>query len=129
VMSNDLLLGCRVLLVEDDVDLRAVLQMALEAAGAAVISAGGGEEALVALVTKTVDVVVSDLAMPEQTGFSLVRKIRQLYVHRHLPVLAITGLPFPDDGVLRAGFDSVMKKPFEPDVLCAAVASLRRVYA
>src|SRR5215470_13161665 len=102
--------------------------MALEAAGAAVISAGSAPEALIALVTKTVDVVVSDLAMPEQSGFSLVTKIRQLYIHRHLPVLAITGLPFPDDGVLRAGFDRVMKKPPEPGELCAAVAELRRAY-
>jgi CheY-like chemotaxis protein len=129
VTSSDLLLGCHVLLVEDDADLRAVLEMALEAAGAAVISASSAAEALAALVTKTVDVVVSDIAMPEQSGFWLVTKVRQVFPQRHVPVLAITGLPFPGDGVRRAGFDDVMQKPPDPGALCAAVASLRQAYA
>jgi CheY-like chemotaxis protein len=41
-----------------------------------------------------------------------------------VPVIAVTGYPFPPDGVLRAGFDDVMQKPPDPDALCAAVAAL-----
>jgi DNA-binding NarL/FixJ family response regulator len=62
--------------------------------------------------------------MPEQSGFWLIAKIRQLFPRRHVPVIAVTGHPFPPEGVLRAGFDSIMQKPPDPDALCSAVAAL-----
>jgi CheY-like chemotaxis protein len=86
--------------------------------------AASASEALAALAAQPCDVVVSDLAMPEQSGFWLIPKIRQLFPRRHVPVIAVTGYPFPPDGVLRAGFDDVMQKPPDPDALCAAVAAL-----
>ncbi|HET7341497.1 MAG TPA: response regulator [Methylomirabilota bacterium] len=121
--------GCRVLLVEDDADSRHAMSLTLEAAGAIVVTAGTASEALASLSAKPFDVVVSDLAMPEQSGFWLITKIRQLFAQRHLPVLAVTGHPFPADGVRRAGFDDVLQKPPDPDTLCAKVASLRHAHA
>ena len=121
--------GCRVLLVEDDADSRHAMSLVLEAAGAIVVTAGTASEALASLSAKPFDVVVSDLAMPEQSGFWLITKIRQLFAQRHLPVLAVTGHPFPADGVRRAGFDDVLQKPPDPDTLCAKVASLRHAHA
>ena len=118
------LTGRRVLVVEDDVDSRNVLRLTLEASGASVGTAASAGEALAALVARPFDVVVSDLAMPEQSGFWLITKIRQLFPYRHVPVIAVTGHPFPADGVRRAGFDDVMPKPPDPDALCAAVAAL-----
>jgi CheY-like chemotaxis protein len=118
------LTGRHVLVVEDDADSRNVLRLTLEASGASVGTAASASEALAALVARPFDVVVSDLAMPEQSGFWLVTKIRQLFPHPHLPVIAVTGHPFPADGVRRAGFDDVMPKPPDPDALCAAVAAL-----
>jgi CheY-like chemotaxis protein len=120
------LAGCHVLLVEDDDDSRNAMSLTLETAGAIVVTAATATEALASLSSKEVDVVVSDLAMPQQSGFWLITKIRQLFPDRHVPVLAVTGHPFPADGVRRAGFDDVMQKPPDPDTLCAKVASLRR---
>lgn len=118
------LAGYRVLVVEDDADSREAIRLTLEASGASVATAASASEALAALAAQPCDVVVSDLAMPEQSGFWLITKIRQLFPRRHVPVIAVTGHPFPPDGVLRAGFDDVMQKPPDPDALCAAVAAL-----
>jgi CheY-like chemotaxis protein len=120
------LTGFEVLVVEDDPDSREAIRLTLEASGATVATAGSASEALAALAARPCDIVVSDLAMPEQSGFWLVAKIRQLFPRRHVPVIAVTGHPFPPDGVLRAGFDNVMQKPPDPDALCAAVAALLR---
>ena len=122
------LAGCHVLLVEDDDDSRNAMSLTLETAGAIVVTAATATEALASLSSKQVDVVVSDLAMPQQSGFWLITKIRQLFPDRHVPVLAVTGHPFPADGVRRAGFDDVMQKPPDPDMLCTKVASLRRAH-
>jgi CheY-like chemotaxis protein len=124
MMSIGPLAGRHVLVVEDDTDSRNAIRLTLEASGASVGTASNATEALAALVAKPFDVVVSDLAMPQQSGFWLITKIRQLFPRRHLPVLAVTGHPFPADGVRRAGFDDVMLKPPDPDALCAAVAAL-----
>ena len=115
--------GRHVLVVEDDADSRNAIRLTLEAWGANVGTASNATEALAALVARPFDVVVSDLAMPEQSGFWLITKIRQLFTH-HVPVIAVTGHPFPPEGVRRAGFDDVMPKPPDPDALCAAVAAL-----
>lgn len=122
--SPELLSGCEVLVVEDDTDSRNAIRLTLEACGASVVAAASASEALASLAARPCDVVVSDLAMPEQSGFWLIAKIRQLFPRTHLPVIAVTGHPFPADGVRRAGFDAVMQKPPDPDALCAAVADL-----
>ena len=124
--TNVPLNGCQVLVVEDDHDSRNAMRETLEVAGAAVTTAGSAGDALAALAARRFDVVVSDLAMPQQSGFWLITKIRQLYPERPIPVLAVTGHPFPADGVRRAGFDAVMQKPPDPDALCAQVGALAR---
>jgi CheY-like chemotaxis protein len=116
--------GCQVLVVEDDADSREAIRLTLEASGASVAAAASASEALAALAARPCDLVISDLAMPDQSGFWLIAKIRQLFPRQHIPVIAVTGHPFPTEGVLRAGFDGVMQKPPDPDALCAAVASL-----
>jgi CheY-like chemotaxis protein len=116
--------GYQVLVVEDDTDSRNAIQLTLEASGASVVTAASASEALASMAARPCDVVVSDLAMPDQSGFWLIAKIRQLFPRRHVPVIAVTGHPFPADGVRRAGFDDVMQKPPDPDALCAAVAAL-----
>ena len=123
-MGSGSLTGYQVLVVEDDADARNAIRLTLEAAGASVATAASAGEALAALAAHPCDVVVSDLAMPEQSGFWLIAKIRQLFPRRHVPVIAVTGHPFPPEGVRRAGFDDVMQKPPDPDALCAAVAAL-----
>ena len=118
--------GCQILLVEDDADLREVLQIALEARGASVLGVGRASDALRNLVTTPIDVVVSDLALGRETGFWLVRKVRELWSDRHLPVVALTGLPLPADRVRTAGFDDVLAKPPNIAALSTSIAALCR---
>jgi CheY-like chemotaxis protein len=121
-----MLAGVRVLVVEDNDESRKVLRLTLEAAGATVVTAGKAGDALAALAAARFDVVVSDLAMPEQSGFWLISRIRGSPAGRHLPVVAVTGHPFPLQGILRAGFDAVIQKPPDPDRLCATLGRLAR---
>ncbi|HXH81406.1 MAG TPA: response regulator [Candidatus Tectomicrobia bacterium] len=113
-----------VLLVEDDADSRDVLQTILEARGARVTAVGTAHDALAALDAGGFDVVVTDLAMPRDSGFRLVARIRERGLE--VGVLAVTGHPFPPDGVVRAGFDEHLLKPVDPEALAAAVARLAR---
>jgi CheY-like chemotaxis protein len=116
--------GRRVLVVENDEDNRAVLCAMLETAGASVEARPSAESALAALAGGHFDCVVSDLAMPGQSGFWLVGMIRRRYPA--LPTIAVSGHPFPREGILRAGFGDHLLKPVDPDRLCRAVTTLAR---
>jgi two-component system CheB/CheR fusion protein len=116
--------GKRILLLEDDSDARESMTMLLELAGAAVVSTPTAEDALAALQSTEFDAVVTDVAMPGRSGFWLVGQIRQLPSRPTVPVLAVTGHPFPREGMLRAGFDDQMLKPVSPAVLYATLSHL-----
>ncbi len=118
------LAGKRILLLEDDKDARESMAMLLELAGAAVVSTPTAEAALAALQGAVFDAVVTDVAMPGRSGFWLVGQIRQLPTTPSVPVLAVTGHPFPRDGMLRAGFDAQMLKPVSPGVLYETLSRL-----
>jgi len=118
--------GKRILLLEDDTDSRESMTMLLELAGAKVVSTPTAEDALAALRHTEFDAVVTDVAMPGRSGFWLVGQIRQLAARPTIPVLAVTGHPFPRDGMLRAGFDEQMLKPVTPRVLYQTLTQLMR---
>jgi CheY-like chemotaxis protein len=118
--------GKRILLLEDDRDSRESMAMLLELAGASVVSTPTAEDALAALQQNDFDAVVTDVAMPGRSGFWLVGQIRQLASRPTVPVLAVTGHPFPRDGMLRAGFDDQMLKPVLPGVLYETLSQLMR---
>jgi len=96
----------------------------LELAGASVVSTPTAEDALAALQRGDFDAVVTDVAMPGRSGFWLVGQIRQLASRPTVPVLAVTGHPFPRDGMLRAGFDDQMLKPVLPNLLYQTLTQL-----
>ena len=116
--------GKRILLLEDDTDSRESMAMLLEVAGANVVSTPTAEDALAALQNTEFDAVVTDVAMPGRSGFWLVGQIRQLPTRPTVPVLAVTGHPFPRDGMLRAGFDAQMLKPVSPALLYETLTHL-----
>jgi two-component system, chemotaxis family, CheB/CheR fusion protein len=116
----------RILLLEDDSDARESMAMLLELAGAAVVSTPTAEAALAALQGAEFDAVVTDVAMPGRSGFWLVGQIRQLPTKPSVPVLAVTGHPFPREGMLRAGFDAQMLKPVSPRLLYDTLSQLMR---
>jgi CheY-like chemotaxis protein len=123
-MEAAALAGKRILLLEDDRDSRESMALLLELAGASVVSTPTAEDALAALQRGDFDAVVTDVAMPGRSGFWLVGQIRQLASKPTVPVLAVTGHPFPRDGMLRAGFDDQMLKPVLPNLLYQTLTQL-----
>ena len=121
------LTGISVLVVEDNDDSRKLLQTILSRAGAIVNVAESVETALRILAGEWPDVVISDIEMPGEDGYSLIRKIRlQEPASRRVPAIALTAYTRSVDRVraLSAGFQTHMSKPVEPAELVAAVRSL-----
>ena len=120
------LIGVRALVVDDDPDALAVLTAILRARGAEVESATSGAEALAILARATVDVIVSDIGMPELDGYELLQKIRAAAPAP--PALALSAYAAAED-VARAhlaGFQRHLAKPVTPEHLVEAVAGLLR---
>jgi PAS domain S-box-containing protein len=120
--------GVRVLLVEDERDTREFLKTILEGCGAAVTEAASAAEALAALEHARPDVLVSDIGMPGENGYELIKRVRALPAERggRVPAVALTAYAGPKDRrrALLAGFHTHLAKPVEPDELLAVLASL-----
>lgn len=106
-----------VLVVEDDVALRAMYRLALRVAGFFVIEAGDGVQALRALDAAPPDVVVLDLALPTLSGYAVRAELAAQSHTRRIPVLVVTGTE-PQEGL---EVDCLLRKPVEPDRLVTAV--------
>lgn len=120
--------GVQVLLVDDDPDTLQVLSVVLAEARASVQSAGSAAEALEILQLCQPDVLVSDLGMPNEDGYSLIRKVRarESEGHKPIPAVALTAYVRVEDRVraLSAGFNMFVPKPVEPNELIIAIASV-----
>jgi PAS domain S-box-containing protein len=126
--ENLALSGIRVLVVDDDVDSRDFLAFALEASGAEIASAASATEALNILPTFNPMVLVSDIGMPDQDGYSLMRQIRELPYEKGgaVPAIALTAYAGDADkkAALAAGFQTHLPKPVAPDDIVNAVSEL-----
>jgi PAS domain S-box-containing protein len=120
--------GVFVLVVDDDPDALQLISMLLEERGARVRTVGSSAEALVALENERPDVLLSDIEMPEEDGYALMRAIRALPADRggRVPAAALTAYARAEDRMqaLLAGFHLHMPKPVQPAELAAVVASL-----
>jgi len=120
--------GVRVLVVEDEADARHLLAAVLQKRGARVFMASSGAEALEMLERDRPDVLLSDIALQDQDGYELIRKVRALSAERggRIPAAALTGYGRLEDRMraLSAGFQLHAAKPVEPAELIAVVASL-----
>jgi len=112
----------RVLLVDDDQDNLQLLAMMLSGQRARVQTAVSATEALQILEWYKPDVVVSDLAMPGEDGYSLIGKMREIETLKHIPAVALTAYVRVEDRTraLSAGFNMFVPKPIEPHELIAA---------
>ena len=123
----------RVLVLDDETDSRRVVVRLLTRAGAEVREADSAALIADILAGWPADVLISDIAMPGEDGYSLIRRLRASphAAWRTLPALALTAFARPEDQALalEAGFQMHLPKPFEPAALLAAVTSLAALAA
>lgn len=121
--------GVRVLVVDDDSDTRQMLKAALSECMADVITAASAAEALKEIERRKPDVLVSDLGMPEQDGYELIKQIRESESADNtarIPALALTAYAKAEDRVraLASGYQVHLAKPVEPAEFVLVVANL-----
>jgi PAS domain S-box-containing protein len=124
------LAGLRVLVVDDEQDARELTSTILSEGGATVVSAASASDALKALHEQPLDVMISDIGMPEQDGYQLIRRVRQLATPAaKIPAAALTAFTRNEERrqAMVAGFQLHISKPVEPVELTAAVACLARI--
>ncbi|WP_437604605.1 PAS domain S-box protein [Sorangium sp. So ce834] len=130
VYPADELTGVRVLVVDDQPDAREVAQRVLEECAARVTTAGSAAEAIAMLERERPDVLVSDLGMPGEDGFQLIRRVRDLGPARGgaTPAVALSALARAEDRAraLGAGYQAHIAKPLDPAELVGVVAALAR---
>jgi DNA-binding response OmpR family regulator len=114
----------RVLIIEDNADLRDYLRLALESQDYEVLTARNGQEALGYLNGHPVDVVLTDLFMPEMDGIETIARLRKQFPD--IRVVAMSGRPGVDylSVARELGVACTLRKPFEIDELLAALKNL-----
>jgi len=122
------LVGRRILVVDDEADARDLLAQILSQAGADVTVVGSADEALTVLRRWRPDVLLSDIGMPGDDGYVLIRKVRMLGAEEggHVRALALTAYARSEDRALalEAGFHAHIAKPVDPLELTALIAGL-----
>jgi CheY-like chemotaxis protein len=122
--------GVRVLLVDDQEDIRLLVALILSTNGAKVQVCDSADKALVMVKTWKPDVIVSDIVMPEHDGYWFIRHVRLLHPKKggRIPAVALTALTSTADRArtLTAGFQMHIGKPFIPEDVVSAVEKLTR---
>ena len=118
--------GLHVLIVEDDRECRELVQVILEKAGARITAVSSVREAMAALRVSRPDALVSDIGMPDEDGFALIGRVRNLSGPvANIPALALTGYAqLANDALLPGRFQKIALKPIDPRQLVGAVALL-----
>jgi DNA-binding NarL/FixJ family response regulator len=116
----------RLLVVDDDASLLMAVSETLRAEGYVVVTARRGAEALVRVVERTPDLIISDIRMPGMDGYQLARNLRSAPHTRLIPVVFLTAKDEIADRIagFRSGVDAYVTKPFEPEELLAIVAGI-----
>ena len=121
--DRDAMRGARILVVDDDPDIRALANLALSQDGHIVIEASSGPEALALIDARIPDLLVLDLLMPEQGGMEVLKILRSKPATAALPVVVLTAMD--DEITTRAGFEfgatDYLSKPFSIPQLAARV--------
>jgi signal transduction histidine kinase/ActR/RegA family two-component response regulator len=120
--------GVKVLAVDDEADARHLLTVVLEECGAEVGTCSSATEALVMIEEYEPDVLVSDIGMPEEDGYSLIKKVRERESEtgKRIPAVALTAFARMEDRLqaLSSGYNMHVPKPVEPAELVMVIASL-----
>ena len=112
-----------ILIVEDDADSRNVLALLLQRLGALVEAVASAKEAFERLSHRRPDVLVSDIGMPDEDGYSLIRRVRQMPGNHKVPAIALTAYARKQDAeaAIGAGYDQHLPKPVAPADLIKAI--------
>ncbi|MEG4943377.1 PAS domain S-box protein [Microcoleus sp. F4-D5] len=126
--ADEPLSGMRILVVDDEPDMRDLISFLLEDAGAEVVTVAVARAALTALARFQPDVLLSDIGMPGMDGYMLLRQVRALPPERGglIPAIALTAYAgeFDRQQALQAGFQRHLAKPIDPDELIKTIAAL-----
>ncbi|WP_414571739.1 ATP-binding protein [Nostoc sp. CCY 9925] len=126
--TTEILTGLQILVVDDDVDTREFHRFVLEQAGAKVTAAASALEALQVLAQSKLDILVSDIGMPETDGHMLMRQVKALQADQGKQILAIALTAYAGEinqqQALESGFQKHISKPIEPEQLVKAIATL-----
>ncbi len=116
----------KILVVEDSPTQLEALRFLLEESGFAVVVATNGREGLAAAKASMIDLVISDIVMPEMDGYTLCKTLRADETLRHLPVILLTSLSDPRDVIqgLESGANNFICKPYEDRALLARVQNV-----
>jgi signal transduction histidine kinase/DNA-binding response OmpR family regulator len=122
--------GIRVLIVDDDADTCEMLTFALSLLGAEAQASKSVSEAFVSIAGWMPDILLTDINMPDEDGYSLINKLRTLTPKKgaNIPAIALTALARPEDSeqALSAGFQLHLSKPVDIEELAEAIANLAR---
>ncbi len=120
--------GRHVIAVDDEEDARNLLKVILEEQGATVTTAASADDAMRALERQKPDLIVSDISMPDEDGYTFIRKVRARGIERggEIPAIALTAFARPEDqaAALAAGFQIHLSKPIDPARLVSSVARM-----
>lgn len=120
--------GLRILVVDDEVDARELLIQILVEYGAEVVAVGSADEVIAALKDSRFDVLISDIGMPQQDGYALLRRVRMLEANEGggIRAIALTAYARDEDrrAALLAGFQCHVAKPVEPGELIGVIGNL-----
>lgn len=122
------MLKAKIIVIDDDPDIRDVLNLTLTEEGYDCLEAADGQEGLQLIMTKTPNLVIVDYNMPKMNGPELVAIVKKDILMRHLPIIMLTGKGEVSDKVsgIDAGADDYMVKPFEPQELLARIKMILR---
>ena len=118
----------KILIAEDERDIRDLIAFTLELAGYQVVTANNGQEAYQLTVSELPDLVLTDVRMPKMTGYEACKLIKQDPATQHIPVvfLSAKGQEAEVQTGLDSGGDEYLLKPFAPDQLTKKVAEILR---
>ena len=115
----------KIIVIEDDLDLRQLLADELEDAGHDIVEAGDGIEGLARIKAECPDVIISDIGMPRMDGYQLRQRLQGCPQFRDTPFLFLSALAFQQaiDKGLSIGADHYLTKPVDYDVLLSRIAA------
>ena len=120
--------GLRILVVDDNTDNRDFIKFLLQEYGAEVITVELAKDALKKFTQFKIDVLITDISMPDQDGCWLINQVRiiETDLGTRIPVIIFTGKDLEDISVIELDFQFYLRKPIDPDELIVAVAQLTR---